>query len=899
MNQDYSSRLRQALAVGLMGLFFTGTFHFAQRPTSGPALVSQLFEDEEEGDNDGDREYPDRPDKALEQDIALTRDPATGTVPRERLLAAARYNDAVVAARGQQRSTAGTLTGANWAERGPSNVAGRIRSLLVDPTDPTGNTLWAGAAGGGLWKTTNATTAGVQWQSVNASLTNLAVTTIVAAPGTSPQVLYCGTGEGFFNSDAIRGAGIWKSSDNGVSWTHLSSTNNQDFYFVQKLIVHPVTGDVYAATRTGLWRSQNAGTSWNLVLGQFTSPATLTPRAADLEIGADNTLYASFGIFSTDGIYRSPTGNPGTWTKLNNVATSGLPTTGYQRIELACAPSAPNRLYALFQSSASGRPLLDMYRSLDYGDTWTVMARPGATAADPTFDFTNGQSWYDLIIGVSPTDPNVVYVGGLDLWLTNNGAIADPTQVTWTHSSFWNASPNLSFFVHADHHAIAFVPPVPGTAATKAYFGNDGGVFYSSNAGAPTTAFSNRNNGLNVTQFYSVAMHPTNYNYFLAGSQDNGTQKFTAAGLGTTTPVSGGDGGFCAIDQTNPQVQFSSYVYNQYFRSINGGTSFTYYKIDEKLGSFINPFDYDSRQRVLYAAYSAGNYLVWTNAGIPVSAAPTTITQSLGVAGTVTRISVSPGTNKRIYVGTNTGLVLRVDDASTTTPVVTTLLTGTSNTSVSCIAVDPSDEQHLLVTYANYGVVSVFESRNAEATSPTWTAVEGSLPDMPVRWALFDPSNTARALLATEMGVYSTELLNGTRTVWAPASNGPINTRVDMLRYRAGDQLVVAATHGRGLFTTDVLASVPLAAKPAALALLTKTYPNPFTTELHLELAPSQAADVTVTLTDALGRRLLTSTMRPIARQVTVPVPASIAPGTYTLTVYSNGRQSSRQVVKQ
>jgi len=901
MKHPYStSRLRQALAVSLLGLFFSGSFYVAQRPAAGtkahPLAQSREVEnEEEEGDEDGDRVYPDRPDLALEQDADLTRDPATGTVPRERLLAAARYNSAFVAAR---RPTAGTLASAAWTERGPNNVAGRIRALLIDPTDATGNTLWAGAAGGGLWKATNAATGPVQWQNANSAVTNLAVTAIAAVPGSSPQVLYCGTGEGYNNADAIRGAGLWKSVDNGATWAQLASTNNSNFYFVQKIVVYPGTGDVYAATRTGLWRSQNGGATWGLVLGLATSPATATNSVADLEIGADNTLFASLGIFSTDGIYRSATGNPGSWTRLNTPATSGLPTTGFQRIELACAPSDANRLYALFQSGATGRPLLNMFRSLDKGDTWTVLARPGATTNDLTFDFTRGQAWYDLIAAVSPTDPGLVYVGGVDLWMTSNGGTADPTQVAWSKKSFWNTSPAASNFVHADQHTIAFLPPASG-AASAAYFGNDGGVFYSGSATAATTLFAPRNTGLNVTQFYALAMHPTNYNYFLAGAQDNGTQKFTLAGLGNTATATGGDGGFCAIDQVNPNVQFTSYVYNQYYRSLNGGASFGYNGFSDKKGGFINPFDYEAGTGALYGAYAPDTCLVWTNAS--TAAAPVVRLPRLGVGiGRITHVTVAPLTRKRIYVGTNAGLVLRVDSANTLTPVVATVRAGTAGTSVSCVAVDPADEQHLLVTYANYGIVSVFETRNAEAPAPTWTAVEGALPDMPVRWALFDPRNPARALLATEMGVYSTELLSGGATVWEPANNGFINTRIDMLRYRAGDQLVAAATHGRGLFTTDVLVGSPLATRSSgARSVLASVYPNPFSTELRVELAAGPVADVTLALTDALGRQVLARTQRTGTRQLTLPVPAGLAPGTYVLTVRTNGRQSSRKVVRE
>ena len=897
MRQSIITHFRRGSAIAAIGLFFSGSFWLAARPdhnTSGrPRAEIGIQGESEEEDNDGDRVSADRPDEAVLQDIELTRDPATGTVPRERLLAAARYNAAMRA-----RPLTGSLANATWAERGPTNVGGRILALLVDPADATGNTLWVGSAGGGLWKATNATTSAVQWTNVNSYLNNLAVSAL-AGSASAPQVMYCGTGEGFFNGDAIQGAGLWKTVNGGQTWNQLPSTTNGNFNFTQKLLVHPVTGDVYAATRTGLWRSADAGATWTLVLGTSTSPATLTPRVADLEIAADNTLFASVGVSSTDGIYRSATGAAGSWTRLNDLPNSGLPANGFRRIELATAPSDANRVYAIFVSDAPGQRMLNIYRSLDKGQTWAVVARPGGASTD----FTNGQGWYDLVAGVSPTDPNTLYVGGLDLWLTNNAGETDPTQITWNHETLWYYPTTNPRFVHADQHAMVFLPVGAATGpANRAYFVNDGGVFYSDNAGLHTTTsptFSGRNTGLNVTQYYAVAMHPTNFNYFLAGAQDNGTQRYTTAGLNVTTTATGGDGGFCAIDQLNGNKQFSSYVYNQYRRSTNGGVSFDNFNFNASKGYFINPFEYESATGSLYASYSADTCLVWTNAGGSNLSIPVVrLTQVAPGIGRITHVSVSPTVRKRIYVGTNSGIVLQVDSTNTATPVVR-LLKRSSGASISCIAVDPANENHLLITYYNYGVVSVYETRDAGVATPVWANVEGLLPDMPVRWALLDPHNPSRALLATEMGVYCTELLNGSATVWVPANNSMPNTRIDMLRYRPGDQLVAAATHGRGLFTSDLFYDVTLSARAAFAGGSVAAYPNPFTQSLQVELATALTGDLNAQLIDALGRRVYTTTLRLSGRQFNLLPPPALAAGPYTLLLSHQGRQTSVRVMKQ
>ena len=449
---------------------------------------------------------------------------------------------------------------------------------------------------------------------------------------------------------------------------------------------------------------------------------------------------------------------------------------------------------------------------------------------------------------------------------------------------------------------MAFLPVGPATGpANRAYFVNDGGVFYSDNAALHTSTsptFSGRNTGLNVTQYYAVAMHPTNPNFFLAGAQDNGTHRFNTAGVNTTTTVTGGDGGFCAIDQNTGNVQFSSYVYNQYYRSNNGGASFNSFPISSSKGYFINPFEFDSRTGALYASYTADTCLVWKNAGTTQSPVLQRTQLASGV-GRITHVSLSPSTPKRIYVGTNSGIVLQVDSANSTTPVVRSLKRATGATSISSIAVDPANENHLLITYSNYGIISVFETINANAASPTWTSVEGLLPDMPVRWALFDPHNSARAILATEMGVYSTEQLNGNATVWTPANNSMVNTRIDMLRYRAGDQLVAAAPHGRGLYTSDLFYVNPLATKSAFAGAQVSAYPNPFTSALQVELETAVGGEIAVQLVDAVGRSVFKTNLRAAGRLINLTVPTGIPAGVYTMLLRQGTQQTSLRVQKQ
>lgn len=791
-----------------------------------------------EAEEEEEENRPDRPDLALAQDVALTRDPATGRVPRERLLAAKSQIDELLRGRAGKRQTPFLLSAATWTERGPNNIGGRLRALLPDPLDPTGNTVWAGSVGGGLWKTTTAASPTPTWSQVDDTFANLAVTTIAAEP-TNPNTLYFGTGEGFFNADAIQGLGIWRSLNHGATWTQLPSTSNASFYFVQKLVVDK-NGWLYAATGAGLQRSKDRGATWSTVL-------LAGNRLSDVDVSpATGAVYASLGVFTTGGgIYRSASGDAGTYTKLNTLPDAGLPLpSAHTRVEVALAPSDPNRLYTLF-CSASTNGLLGFYRSLNGGDTWQQLPRPAdADYGISANDFTRRQAWYDLALAVSPTDPNTVFVGGVDLFRTSTGG-ADSAAVAWQQVSHWYGGFGYQF-VHADQHAIEFLP---GSGA-RAYFGNDGGFATTANADAPAPTIRHGNTGLNVTQFYAVAAHPTKFDYFLAGAQDNGTQQFGALGGMVTRDISGGDGAFCFIDEDEPQFQFTTYVYSTIYRTSSGNnnpSNMSETLSSDNTGAFINPMEYDSKANVLYFGYSFNTLRRCVRATGPRFGDPALAPTFANIAlppnsGSVTHVAMSPNVADRVYVGTNYGRVVRIDNAAGDAPVVTVIYADPQFVSISCLAVEQSTptppagldpDQHLLVTIANYGS-SVRNVRQSTDGGQSWTSAEGNLPDMPVRWALLDPSSGRRAMIATELGVWTTEDLSAPAVTWLPANTNLANVRVDMLRLRRADRTVVAATHGRGLFTTNIFLTSPL---PVELTAFTATAQGPAAVALQWRTA--------------------------------------------------------------
>lgn len=718
----------------------------------------------------------------MEWDYKRIADPATGKVPPNGKYLASLYTKQ----QQQQLSTQKTSAWAPWVERGPTtdatgpsngnirqtastgpSTAGRTRSILVDANDGTGNTVWTGGVNGGLWKTTNYTAASPTWGLIDDFFANLAITSIAQDPSALNTMYFC-TGEMFFNADAVQGAGVWKSTNGGATWAQVASSVG--FTFCSK-IVCDAAGNIYLGTSAGLKRSTNGGTTWVDI-----TPTGASTRITDLEMTSTGRLHMTSGLFAAV-TYRftsiPTTVAAGTWT----TPTTAFPT-GAERVEIG---GKGNNLYALPGNGAG--VVATIYKTTDGGANWA--------ACGSTPGFTSGQAWYCLGVDVDPTNGNNVVVGSLDCYKSTDGG------ATWAQISDWVGAP-VGDYVHADIQTIVY------SDANNIHVGCDGGVFYSANAGG---SFASKNTGIRIKQFYSCAIHPATTNYFLAGAQDNGSHQFNNAGLSNTIEVMGGDGCFVHIDQDQPAFQWVSYVYNNYRTSINSGATWTSQNIGNT-GQFVNPTDYDDANNIMYCSDNAGSYRRWTNPQSGGAAVSAVVAITGFGGGNVTAVKVaSPFTNHRVYFGTDNGRVVYVSTANV-------IASGSAGTNISGAGFPAGDvsciefgttEQNIIVTFSNYGVSNVWVTTNGGAA---WTAIDGTLPNMPVRWAMFYPGDDTRAIIATEAGVYATPLINAGATQWFPSVSFPI-VRTDMLQYRTVDQTIAAATHGRGLWTNDVQYVLP------------------------------------------------------------------------------------------
>ncbi len=731
--------------------------------------------------------------RRLEYEIEKTRDPILGYVPKSRLYEA--YD--IRKQRIEQMNALGRAPLFTWTERGPysdavgpsngndrpgnGKTSGRVRAMWQDLGNA--NKIWVGGIDGGLWRTNDITQSPAGWVAVNDFFGNLGVSSICQDPSDF-NIMYFGTGEKSINVDAVRGGGVWRSIDGGANWNLMPGT--ELFYNVSK-VACDASGNLYMANNSiggsvGVQRFTKSTGVWTPI-----TPSGLTTRVFDMDISSTGRLHITCGYYNTataNAGYRY-TDNPSTVT----TTTWTAPATTFPTQYAARIIASGNTVYAISSNSAFQGTV---YKSTNGGANWA------ATTAQPTAGWASEQAWYSLSIAIDPNNTSNVIVGGLDNFKSTNGG------TSWTKITQWIGSTGQ--YVHADQQIALW------NTNNRVLFGCDGGVFYSANGG---TTITDRNVGLNIKQFYSVAVHPTSgSNYFLAGAQDNGTHQLNQPGLSTSVEVTGGDGAWTAIDQDQPQYQIGAYVFNQYRKSTDGGNTWSSVNYSSSIGKFINPFIYDNTSNILYACGNANTYVRWSNPQTGSTLSAVNVAALSG--GQVTAFKVSPYSSNVVYMGGSgtTNKLLRVASANGT-PVVTDITgtgTGISNTNISSIDLG-SSEQNIIVAVSNYGVNNVLISNNG---GTTWTAIDGNLPDMPVRWAMFYPGSNTKAIIATETGVWQTELINGASTVWDPETGFP-NVRVDMLQYRASDGLLAAATHGRGIFTTTIGGAAPVCNAPAGL----------------------------------------------------------------------------------
>ncbi len=699
-------------------------------------------------------------------------------------------DDALLKAKAQRDALAGVSENSDFGPSsftwyGPGNVGGRLRGILINPTNP--NLMWVGSTSGGIWKTTNG---GTSWSPVNDFLPALAIGCMAMDP-VNPNVMYAGTGEGFFeteegssNTAAIRGAGIFMSTDGGNTWNQLGSTSGSDWYFVNRIAIDPTnTQIILAATSSGLFRTTNGGLTWT---------KTSSALGYDMQISPNDHNMVVAGIHGDPGcLYSSDNGQ--TWTNSSGISNS-------HRTELRWAKSSPGTVYASVSDlggSLNNNPM-KIWRSTDNGHTWVVRTASSVTT----------YSAYNNVLWVDPTNSNTLIAGAVNLYRSTDGGA--------TLASTFTA-------VHSDHHVIAEQPGFNGTTVTGLFFGGDGGIYKTTNAYGSTV--TNLNNSLGVTQMYGAAMHPT-VNVMIAGAQDNGTNRFSGNVLSWTKNVIGGDGGFCASDPTDSNYFYGESQYLGLGRSSNGGTSYTGITggITEAgsmtLCNFMPFFMLDpNTPNRMYACCRS----FWRTNNVKSS--PPTWTAIKGPIGSndgdegglgqshfapnspynISTCAVAEGHPEVVYVGYNNGQVWKSSDATNTTPTWTRVDNGMPGRWVGRICIDRNDPNRVYVAYMGWSDGNLWRTTDGGAT---WTDIAGiaprRLPNVPISALALDRFRPGRLYAGTDLGIFSSADDGQT---WSTSNEGPANVPIDELVWR-NDTTLIVATYGRGVYLADVTPQV-------------------------------------------------------------------------------------------
>ncbi|MCG9909797.1 MAG: T9SS type A sorting domain-containing protein [Flavobacteriales bacterium] len=672
-----------------------------------------------------------------------------------------------------------------WEPVGPINVPfayygagiGRVNVIAFHPTDSL--TLWAGSPSGGLWKTVDG---GNNWTTNTDMLSNLGISDIVINPH-NPDEMYIASGDR--NGGDTESYGVLKSTDGGENW------NLTDLVFtlpgsvqVTRLIMDTANTQVlYAATSLGIYKTENGGDTWT----QKTSTST---RDIEFITGSSTHLLA----VAQSTVFKSTDAGE-TWTG----SGTGLPTDNLGRIQLAVSPSNPEYAYVVMGNGQSGFRAL--CQSVDSGSTWAIMSEsPNILGYAADGSEPGGQAWYDLDITIDPNDPLKVWVGGINLWRTNNGGL------TWLLAGHWTGDGGMPP-IHADQHFLAFHP-----TTGKLWIGNDGGVWTQNGS-----LWVIKSAKMSITQYYRFGTAKTAPLRIIAGSQDNGTHfKKTIGWAG----VYGGDGMEAMIDHEDPEKIYATIYYGSLFRSDDAGGAFI--DVSPGLeGAWVTPFFMDPQDaQSIYSGFDKV-MVSYNRGGTWFSASPV-----LTLSGDeyIRNIAVPRTDGSITYVARRRAIYKGIDYAAEWIN-ITSGLPVSSSIAISYIAVDPFDAQTVYVTLSGYSNGNkVFKTTNG---GQNWQNISGNLPNIATFCIETEQSENRGLYVGTEFGVF---FKDNTMTEWAPYGTEFPNVQVTELEITEANQMLRACTYGRGVWEIPI--QNPLIPNSVSITEQTNSdemriYPNP------------------------------------------------------------------------
>ena len=725
----------------------------------------------------------------------------------------------------------------NWEEIGPHNIGGRTLALDINPLNP--NTIYAGSASGGLWRSYTGGVGVQAWGYVPTNFPVLSVGAIAINPSDT-NVIYIGTGEvyGYQNSTGglnIRttrgsyGIGLLKTTDNGVTWIKSIDWSYNQTRGVEVIRIDPSNSSiVYAGTTEGIYKSTDAGGSWNQIHNVLmTTDILINKQNSELILEACGNLNSA-----GEGIYRSTDGGA-SWTKI----TANIPAFGGKVLLSGYAGNANICFASVGMGTVDGAGT-QLLKSTDFGATWS---RINST------DYSTYQGWYSHFVIPHPTDASKILCAGIDIYKSTNGGSS------FTHKSNWAAwyldvtpiggpeGPN--YYSHADHHAYVINPLNPNIV----YFGNDGGVFRTTDFGE---TFSGCNGGYQTTQFYKrIGVCKSDSTRLIGGLQDNATAVWEGT-LAWRRGI-GGDGCCTQISSLRTDTMYGSAQYLYLFRSTDKGLNWNDISPNSANQAFNSPFLLaPSNPNVIYSggdqvfrSTDAGNSWATTNSGNVINGDP------------ILSIAVSCTNPDTVYITT----------APTSYPAAiyrsvnggggwTDITNGLPDRYPVDISVDPRNSSIVYVVMSGFGTSHLFKSTNG---GNAWTDIGHGLPDVPTSAVCIDPFNSSILYVGNDLGVYFSRDNGAT---WKDLNGGLTGTALVMdLAVSQSDRKLIVATHGRGVYRIP-LQTITSAGNddnitPAGFTLM-QNYPNPFNGGTIIKYSIPQTGSVSLVLYDITGKEI-------------------------------------------
>ena len=754
-----------------------------------------------------------------------------------------------------------------WSFRGPDNVGGRTRCLVIDKDNA--NIMYTGGVSGGVFKTTNK---GGSWYPLTLGADNFGVMSMAQDHDGN---LYYGTGENglYLNvngdgSSSFNGMGMFKSTDDGVTWEPVSGSTS--FGSILTLAMHPTQDLIFAGTTSGLRYSDDGGATWKLLKAG---------KCSDIKFSSNGVVMA----YTLQQIYRSATPtDKDSYERIDDIGSSARATTAW-------SASDPNYCYIVKvgQTDLDGTDyfgsLTGMYRSTDAGLTFTKEVGEISSFFAP---FTNigigGQGEYDMCIAVHPKNKDRVFIGGVKFaeWTLETG----PKIVGNTFNS-----PVNPFGIHSDKHWITFdttgVDPIM-------FVCSDGGIARSTDA--EISRYKDISTGYSTAQFFGIDADINGR--IVGGTQDNGTMILSGESFprNPAFDILGGDGFQSIFSEVNPKIIFGETVYGNLRRSLLDGSAMESIwdnRVASVFASNARPTGYFNNPVYLWEdpaivnevknngptgqedatvnarLYFAMNDGVWVcKNAFAKPHDPNSPTEDKQVRWFrvssqtgVQHLETTPDGNS-LFIATRNGKVVRIDSLLTAkldtislpvanqisptlgTPVVLSLPVG--NRTVTSIAIDANDPNRVVATLGNYNNSSyVYVCEDALGAAPSFRSIHSNLPDFPVYHAIISVDDPDIIILGTEFGIWATTNGTATNPTWAEALEGkdptkplprsPVFDVVQTTNKNWSGPRIYAGTHGMGIWESQsLLTSVRNKSNTESISIL--AYPNPANNVVNL-----------------------------------------------------------------